>query len=332
MKTKLIESSVNPEDLMHASYRKHIVEYLVGLVYAHESAVIIAEKGYGLSRLLRFITYGNYLSKPIKTKLIYLNLLDFTAKGLDGLIIELEDCSERIEKGAPICFLIDEVRIDEKTQDLFKLINGYRSRDKKRFSYIIGLTLTTLDQLNIKTPPSYMVDLIGNNIFRLPPLSQLDFFKVAEEMITRFGLSMTREQIGDLYETTKGVPLQLRLILQNKFKERFLGEVEEDSFGGYDLVVDDGHILCKNKRIDLELTRAEERFLRLIIEKRGEIVTRDTLGALLSPESDGQGVSNESIDQVIYRLRKKLIKFECLEKVETYVGRGYGLSAPVPIN
>jgi len=83
--------------------------------------------------------------------------------------------------------------------------------------------------------------------------------------------------------------------------------------------------LCSNTRIDLDLTRSEEVVLRHFILNRGKVIHRDIISEILSPESGGEGVSNESIDQVIYRLRKKLGKIGCFERIETYVGKGYGL-------
>ena len=328
MVKKLTESSVNPEDLMHSSYREHIVNYLIELTKVKESVVVVAQKGYGLSRLLRFITYGDYPSKPASViKLIYLNLLDFTAKGVESIILHLNDHLIARKKGESLCFIIDELGLDKQTETLLMLLKGFRVKDRNNISFIIGLSLNNESDFKIINPPSYITDLVGSNVFRLPPLSQLDFFKVAEEMISRFGLMMTRDQIGQLYIKTRGVPSELRSILQNKFKEKFLSESDEIVAPTYDLELTNGHILCKYNRIDIELTKAEEVFLRLIIEKRGEVVSRDELGNLLSPESDGTGVSNESIDQVIYRLRKKLVKMGCKEKIETYVGRGYGLVA-----
>lgn len=326
MVKKLTESAVNPEDLMHPTYREHIVNYLIGLAQAKESVVVVAKTGYGLSRLLRFITYGNYPSKPESViKIIYLNLLDFSAKGVDSVILYLNQHLITRKKGQSLCFVIDELGLDEHTETLLKLLRGFRVKDRNNISFIIGLSLNNESDFKITNPPNYIQEFVGSNIFRLPPLSQLDFFKVAEEMLSRFGLRMTRDEMGDLYIRTKGVPSELRSILQNKFKEKFLNESDEITSPTYELGLINGHINCNNKNIDLDLTKAEESFLKLIIEKRGEVVSREELGNLLSPESEGTGVSNESIDQVIYRLRKKLIKFGCNEQIQTYTGRGYGL-------
>jgi DNA-binding winged helix-turn-helix (wHTH) protein len=326
MARNLKESSINPEDLMHSSYREHVVKYLVGLVSVQESVVVIAERGYGLSRLLRFITYGHYPVKPLATiQLIYLNMLDFTATSASSFISHLSQYLDKKKKEESLCFVIDELNLDEQTETYFKLLTGFRGKDRTHISFIIGISINTQKDFDIKTPPNYIEDLVGTSIFRLPPLSQSDFFKVAEEMTARFGLIMTRKEIEGLYIKTKGVPSELRFTLQDKFREKFLGETEQTEVTEYQLQLESGHILCGEERIDLELTKAEEGFLKLIIEKRGEVVHRDELGGVLSPESDGTGVSNESIDQLIYRLRKKLVKLGCKEKIETYTGRGYGL-------
>lgn len=323
----LTESSVNPEDLMHSNYREHIVNYLIGLVSAKESVVVIAQKGYGLSRLLRFITYGRYPSKPNSAiKFIYVNLLDFVSKSVDSIIEYLNLQLLEKSKAETLCIIIDELGVDEQTETLLRLLKGFRVKDRyNNISFIIGLSVNNESDFKITAPPSYVEDLVGSNILRLPPLSQSDFFKVAEEMLSRFGLIMSRDEVGELYIKTKGVPSELRSILQNKFKEKFLSEADQQSISAYDLELENGHILCNGQRIDLELTKAEEGFVKLLIEKRGEVVNRDELGYILSPESEGTGVSNESVDQVIYRLRKKLIGFGCHEKIETYVGKGYGL-------
>jgi len=324
---KLKQSSVNPEDLMHPSYREHIVNYLIGLTKARESVVVVAIKGYGLSRMLRFITYGNYPAKSNlqNTKLVYINLLDFTSKSIHTFISYLNEHLNEIKNNKHLCFIIDELGVDNKTEDLFRLLKGFRGKNTGYISFIIGLSVDKNTDFNISSPKEYITDLVDSNIIRLPPLSQVDFYKVAEEMIARFGLIMTRKDIARLYEQTKGVPSELRAILQNKFKEKFLGKVEQAEFQVHELELENGHILCNKERIDLELTKAEEAFLALLIENRGEVVSRDQLSVLLSPDSDGLGVSNESIDQVIYRLRKKLIKFKCKEEIQTYTGKGYGL-------
>ena len=51
MVKKLTESAVNPEDLMHPTYREHIVNYLIGLAQAKESVVVVAKTGYGFPQV-----------------------------------------------------------------------------------------------------------------------------------------------------------------------------------------------------------------------------------------------------------------------------------------
>lgn len=69
----------------------------------------------------------------------------------------------------------------------------------------------------------------------------------------------------------------------------------------------------------VELTAKEFELFSYFYEHADEVVDRERLSTVLSPESEGDGVSNEVIDQYISRLRKKL----GTESIETIHGRGY---------
>ncbi|MDA1338490.1 MAG: hypothetical protein O2871_03935, partial [bacterium] len=161
MARKLSESSINPEDLMHSSYREHVVKYLVGIISVQESVVVVAERGYGLSRLLRFITYGHYPVKPLsEIRLIYLNMLDFTATSAGDFISHLNEYLDNKKKNESLCFIIDELGLDRQSETYFKLLKGFRGKDRTHISFILGISLNKQKDFDIKNPPNYIEDLV----------------------------------------------------------------------------------------------------------------------------------------------------------------------------
>lgn len=55
-----------------------------------------------------------------------------------------------------------------------------------------------------------------------------------------------------------------------------------------------------------QLTKSEFTLLDLLIKREGQIVSREEIAQQIYPESNINGVSNESIDQIVSRLRKAL--------------------------
>ncbi len=79
-----------------------------------------------------------------------------------------------------------------------------------------------------------------------------------------------------------------------------------------------------------QLPKSEFTLLELLISKNGEIVTRDEIAAFLYPDSNLNGVSNESIDQTVSRLRKSIGEKGNLIKTKARVG--YYLDTTNPLN
>lgn len=70
------------------------------------------------------------------------------------------------------------------------------------------------------------------------------------------------------------------------------------------------------------LTNSEYKLFKALVHNCGSILDRTTIAELLSPESSGNGVSNEAIDQLICRLRKSLSTYGAV-KIHTKTGGGY---------
>jgi thymidylate kinase len=70
------------------------------------------------------------------------------------------------------------------------------------------------------------------------------------------------------------------------------------------------------------LTGLEFKLLTLFVNSSGNLIYRDTIAQIVSPNSEGDGVSNEAIDQLVCRLRKALGN-TCSLQIHTKHGIGY---------
>lgn len=74
-----------------------------------------------------------------------------------------------------------------------------------------------------------------------------------------------------------------------------------------------------------KLPKSEFRLMELLTLKEGEIVSRDEIARYLYPRTNLEGVSNESLDQMVSRLRKSLK--EDGKNIKTKAGIGYYLES-----
>ena len=83
------------------------------------------------------------------------------------------------------------------------------------------------------------------------------------------------------------------------------------------------------QRVEPPLSQAQFTLLMLLYERLGQIVSRQEIVTAVYPNTNPEGISNEAIDGLIKRLRKRLraysIKREYLEVVR---GRGIRLNPP----
>lgn len=95
---------------------------------------------------------------------------------------------------------------------------------------------------------------------------------------------------------------------------------ELQNVGSQTILITGGRVFIDGK--ELVLTAQEFEVFGYLFNHKGEIVGREELTKVLAPESEGDGVSNEVIDQYISRLRKKLSVLGG-EVIKTVHGRGY---------
>ena len=93
----------------------------------------------------------------------------------------------------------------------------------------------------------------------------------------------------------------------------------------------DGKILLNEVPVDRMFSYQERRMVKMFLQKKGEIVTRDEIAAILWPTNTQDNYSDWAIDQIIARLRKRLSELYLSPKLLRSVrGKGYLLNLLSP--
>jgi DNA-binding response OmpR family regulator len=106
--------------------------------------------------------------------------------------------------------------------------------------------------------------------------------------------------------------INLTILKYNLPKQKEIIKINEE----YKYYLNTSELFYKNEKI--ELTKSEEKFLQLLINANGELITYSTIELNLWHD---KVVSNETRRQLIYRLKKKLSNFP----LELKKGVGYRL-------
>ena len=75
-------------------------------------------------------------------------------------------------------------------------------------------------------------------------------------------------------------------------------------------------------------SKAQVGFLRVLYERENEVVTRDQVIEVVWPDVNASGVTDEAVDGLFKRLRKRLRDVVGHDYVETVRGYGYRLKSP----
>lgn len=88
--------------------------------------------------------------------------------------------------------------------------------------------------------------------------------------------------------------------------------------------IQDGRIFINNVTVDSMFTRKEHRVFKTLLEHKGEVVPRDIIAQSVWPIRTDQHYSDWAIDQLIKRLRKKLVELSLSsEYIHAVRGKGY---------
>jgi len=92
------------------------------------------------------------------------------------------------------------------------------------------------------------------------------------------------------------------------------------------LVIDKNKVVLNKIPLDSLLSRKEYRVMKILIEKRGSIVTRDEIARQIWPTDTDKKYSDWAIDQIITRLRKRFVQISLNpDHIQSVRGKGYKL-------
>ncbi len=91
-----------------------------------------------------------------------------------------------------------------------------------------------------------------------------------------------------------------------------------------DLTVKDNHLILNQVPMERFFSRKEYRVVKILLEKRGEIVSRDEIAKHIWPTNTQENYSDWAIDQLIARVRRRLQHLSLSPKMlQSIRGRGY---------
>lgn len=304
-------------------FERDAVGYVVDLVELAESVSVVAKIGSGLTTLLRFICFNKrYMQRPGNVKWVYLDQAKWGANFLGAIQRLLRQEIERT-RNQKISLVIDDLPWKTMTVDDWQVLNAIKSKYRSRVAMVLGLSLPSLTmEAELK---ARVKKLTGENMLAYHGLSKGSFLWMANYLSTIYQIPIAKKEVEDWYKSMEGSPTLLKRRFQAQFKEQKLARL--DWTVPSDKGSDKGNELRVNGvNLADRLTKSEELVCKLLLENRGAIVHRDQIAAQMAPESEGAGVSNEAIDQIAYRLRRKLEKLKLGKvKISTVHGRGYKL-------
>ncbi len=323
-------------------YRPDITKKLKKILLTKESFRIKSKTGLGKSKYLRNIVknpeFITTFLNPNKTKIYYIDCNRFYTKKTEQFIdllghtlgIEnprLRDIEKYIEQANKTFYIIlDESQI---LAEMESSVANILSNLLASFKNIFNIILVAKDFNYLERDEFAYIKKQTVLTITFTPQSLEKITETITEFSKRYNIQLKPEQIEYLAKNSQGSPL----IVKQTFLKMLEGLTLEDALKQKDIDIDSkkylnfkkkqGKIKEALKEYQKELTRSEYLFLERLLLNRGSVVTRDNLAFVLSPQSEGNGVSNEAIDQIISRLRKSLKRMGKNLEIKNKRGVGY---------
>jgi hypothetical protein len=335
-------------------YRANEVAILRSAARAGECSAVIGLSGAGKSNLLGFLA-----SRPLESgsplfRLVDCNRLpeaipaavfDLLAEALDdsaGGLQELEELITRRLEETPegLCLILDRFDVlSNLGGGVFSNLRALRDRFKYKLTLVLGMR-RPLDARN------ELAELFFGNTLWLGPLALPDALWSAGQFATRRGLNWDAATLSRLVVLTGGYPAWLRgaceahaagcpletpTLLKHPAVQRRLSEFWADTPSLADLRASglEGHPFLSTPGAALldpaGLTAAEQRLLVFFQSHSGEICLKDDLIRAVWPdESVAGGLRDDSLAQLVHRLREKIEPDPSRPaRIQTVPGRGY---------
>jgi DNA-binding winged helix-turn-helix (wHTH) protein len=112
---------------------------------------------------------------------------------------------------------------------------------------------------------------------------------------------------------------------QNRFQIGMFDAFHQHRLSGtHRLTLEDSTVTLNSIPLDRLLSRKEYRIVKVLLENKGETVSRDTIASRIWPTKTQEKYSDWAIDQLMTRIRKRLVELSLPPKLISVVrGKGY---------
>lgn len=302
---------------LYPEYRQETTKQLVTLMQKGQVFRLTAISGSGKSKYLRYIAhsktiYKKYFSTFLE-KIFYIdlneiyklnteNLIKIVSKTINADGDKLDKKIEELTKNGKLVYIIFDHF--EKTNNFDTDTNCRFLRSlRDKYKYKLGYILSYEKEIQMDEHRLRYLWLISPIEINLPPLSKIDILHVLEDEIKRNSVKFSLTEKEKIVEFCKGKGGKIRDIVLQVSQGENLSQI-------LNIKTNESN-LTDNTKIDLTnlqklLTKFEYLIFVKLYEKTGAIISKNEIAEIISPQSEGAGVSNEAIDQIITRLRKKL--------------------------
>jgi hypothetical protein len=328
---------INRSRELYPNYRQQTTKNIIKFLLTGESFRVTGKSGVGKSKYLRFLAHHNVIKKeyldPNNIEIYYTDLNRIYKKDIKQLCTEiskelrLEDTKlpalekfiqKKSEKGKIVYIIIDHSELLQDFGDsTVKIIRSVRDK----FKYTLGFIFSYENGIEInKTKMKELLDISPVEI-EIENLTPLETKENIEFYAKDLGVDISENEMVKMVEASNGFPKYIKQFLSYKIAniniDKAIINIQNLNRG---IDKNDDYFLEKAIK---NMTKAEYMFFEEMYHRKDKVIVRDRFAELLSPGSNGEGVSNEAIDQVISRLRKKLKNLIFPFKVKTQRGIGY---------
>jgi DNA-binding winged helix-turn-helix (wHTH) protein len=296
---------------------------------------------------------------PKKTAFIYLDPAEAVPRSTKGYLLLLaKELGVDLEKGIeekPVLALLETLKkiLRERTEKGERIILFLGKLDEleflspelcsilfalwqvNKFKIIIaGIFYSRPEEEDFKIVYKELSEALLQNILPVKPLTEKEGEYVLDFWKEKLSLKLEKEAEVKLLAMAKGLPYLIKVGCL-ALKER-KGKTTEDCFKKYPLLK--FLLSAREKKISVNKTgeleaggvcladqfgNKEAKVLKLLIAKKGEVITKDEIAEAMWGEEADEKFSDWAISQMIMAVRKKLGKLEAGVTIKNIKGRGY---------